>query len=38
MSFILQDSSKTLTDKQIDKTMANLVEAFAKATGAELRS
>ena len=38
LSFILQDSSKTLTDKQIDKTMEALLAAFKKATGAELRS
>lgn len=38
MSFILQDNNKTLTDKQIDKTMAALVEAFEKQTGAQLRS
>ena len=38
MSFILQDNNKTLTDKQIDKTMAALVEAFKKQTGAQLRS
>ena len=38
MSFILQDRNKTLTDKQIDKTMATLIEAFKKQTGAELRS
>jgi len=38
MSFILQDNNKTLTDKQIDKTMVALVEAFKKQTGAQLRS
>ena len=38
LSFILQDSNKTLTDKQIDKTMEALLAAFKKATGAELRS
>ena len=38
LCFILQDSSKTLTDKQIDKTMETLLAAFKKATGAELRS
>lgn len=37
LSFILQDKEATLTDKQIDKTMERLVEAFKKF-GAELRS
>lgn len=37
MSFTIQDDSKTLTDKQIDKIIANLQEQFSAKTGAELR-
>ena len=37
LSFVLQDESKTLNDKQIDKVMGRLQEGFAKAFKAELR-
>ena len=37
MSFILQDMQQTLTDKQIDKTMDRLMEAFEKQLGAVIR-
>ena len=37
LSFILQDDNKTLTDKQIDKTMQRLQDAFEKQFGAAIR-
>ena len=37
VSFILQEESKTLTDKQIDKTMQKLQTAFEQSLGATLR-
>jgi phenylalanyl-tRNA synthetase beta chain len=37
MTFILQDEHQTLTDKQIDKAMDRLMEAFQKETGAVIR-
>lgn len=37
ISFILQDTEKTLKDKQIDKTMAKLTRVFEKELGAKLR-
>ena len=37
LSFILQDETKTLTDKQIDKIMTKLQEGFKKQFEAELR-
>lgn len=37
LSFILQDESKTLTDQQIDRIMDNLVKAFDRSFGAQLR-
>lgn len=37
LSFVLQDESKTLNDKQIDKIMAKLQQGFAKQFKAELR-
>ena len=37
LSFVLQDNNKTLTDKQIDKTMQRLQDAFEKQFGAALR-
>lgn len=37
VSFILRDDSKTLKDKQIDKTMQKLIAAFGREFGAELR-
>jgi phenylalanyl-tRNA synthetase beta chain len=37
VSFILQDDSKTLEDKQIDKIMQKLQDAYKKQLNAELR-
>ncbi|CEN32735.1 phenylalanine--tRNA ligase subunit beta [Capnocytophaga cynodegmi] len=37
VSFTLQDINKTLTDKQIDKTMQNLLRKFEEKLGASLR-
>ena len=37
VSFMLRDDSKTLKDKQIDKTMQKLIAAFGREFGAELR-
>ena len=37
LSFTLLDKDKTLTDKQIDKTMMNLARAFEKEFGAIIR-
>lgn len=37
VSFILMDENKTLTDVQIDKTMGNLISAFEKEVGAQIR-
>ena len=38
LSFILQDQENTLTDKEIDKTMSNLIQAFQNQLGAIIRS
>ena len=37
LSFILQDQSKTLTDKQIDKIMNKIKVDYEEGLGAELR-
>ncbi|WP_026475140.1 phenylalanine--tRNA ligase subunit beta [Alkaliflexus imshenetskii] len=37
VTFVLEDTTKTLTDKQIDKIMETLVQAFEKELGAKLR-
>ncbi len=37
LSFILQDSEKTLTDEQVDKAMGRIRGAMEKEVGAELR-
>ena len=37
VSFIIQDETKTLKDKQIDKIMKKLQYTFEKELGAELR-
>lgn len=37
VSFILRDDSKTLTDKNIDKAMNNLISAFEKEINARIR-
>ena len=38
LSFILQDSENTLTDKVIDKTMHKLIQSFQDQVGAHIRS
>jgi len=37
VSFILQDSEKTLNDKQIDKIMQKLIKSYEKQLGAQIR-
>lgn len=37
LSFILQDSEKTLTDEQVEKAMGRIRQALEKEVGAELR-
>lgn len=37
VSFILQDELKTLTDKNIDRVMDNLIRIFEKELGAQIR-
>jgi phenylalanyl-tRNA synthetase beta chain len=37
VSFALRDENKTLTDKEVDKTMNRLLDRFKKEIGAELR-
>ncbi len=37
VSFILQDDTKTLTDKRVDKVMQSLLSAFGDKLGAKLR-
>jgi phenylalanyl-tRNA synthetase beta chain len=37
VSFILRDDLKTLTDKNIDKTMSNLIRVFEKELNAQIR-
>ncbi len=37
LSFILEDKEKTMTDKQIEKTMEKLVKAFENQAGAKIR-
>jgi len=37
VSFILQDENKTLTDKQIERIMNNLINVFEKELGATIR-
>lgn len=37
INFILRDDTKTLTDKQIDKVMSRLINAYEKQVGAKLR-
>jgi phenylalanyl-tRNA synthetase beta chain len=37
LSFILQDTEKTLTDKAIDATMQKLIYNLDKEAGAEIR-
>ena len=37
LSFTLSDNNKTLTDKQIDKTMQRIAQQYEKQLGATLR-
>lgn len=37
VSFILRDDLKTMTDKNIDKVMSNLIRAFGKEINAQIR-
>ena len=37
LSFTLSDKNKTLTDKQIDKTMQRIAQQYEKQLGATLR-
>lgn len=37
VAFILEDTTKTLNDKQIDRIMLNLTQAFERELGAKLR-
>ncbi len=37
LAFSLRDAAKTLTDKEVDKTMHRLMERFKREVGAELR-
>ena len=37
VSFTLQDNDKTLNDKQIEKTMSRLVNAYEREVGAQIR-
>jgi phenylalanyl-tRNA synthetase beta chain len=37
VSFTLRDEGQTLTDKQVDKVMGRLVNAYARQLGAEIR-
>ena len=37
LSFILEDKNQTLTDKQIERTMANIQAQLEQKTGAEIR-
>ena len=38
LSFYLQDQENTLTDKEIEKTMSKLIQAFQDQVGAIIRS
>ena len=38
LSFILEDNTKTLTDKYIDKVMGKLISSYESKVGAEVRS
>ena len=37
VGLVLQDANKTLTDKQIDKSVSRILDEITKATGAKLR-
>ena len=38
LSFVIEDTTKTLTDTEIDRIMTNIAAALTKATGAQVRS
>lgn len=38
LNFVIEDSTKTLTDTEIDKIMATITAALEKSTGAQVRS
>ena len=38
LSFVLEDKTKTLTDKYIDKVMNKLIQSYENKVGAEVRS
>ncbi|MBT5859043.1 MAG: phenylalanine--tRNA ligase subunit beta [Flavobacteriales bacterium] len=38
LSFVLEDKTKTLTDKYIDKVMSKLISSYEEKVGAEVRS
>ena len=38
LSFVIEDTTKTLTDTEIDRIMSNIATALTKATGAQVRS
>jgi len=38
LSFILEDKTKTLTEKYIDKVMSKLIISYENKVGAEVRS
>lgn len=38
LSFVIEDTTKTLTDTEIDRIMTNIATALTKATGAQVRS
>lgn len=38
LSFVIEDTAKTLTDTEIDRIMTNIATALTKATGAQVRS
>ena len=38
LSFILEDKTKTLTDRHIDKVMSKLISSYENKVGAEVRS
>ena len=38
LSFVIEDTAKTLTDTEIDRIMSNIATALTKATGAQVRS
>lgn len=38
LNFVIEDTTKTLTDTEIDRIMTNIAAALTKATGAQVRS